>query len=228
MLLVAACSSEGGVGLPGARDASGTDGAIPDASVPDAGHADASATDAGMADTDPADSATRPTCDGFRDLAGFVAVARKAKTKHDDGYGVQRIFFTGGDDRSTYGTYSIIKIVAYEGLVAYPATAGSTIALSQVGFNDRDGFVVKHGIDCDDRGRDCQTWLLAYDGLATVTGIDWAVPVGSVFSGSLTDVLFREVTFDGSELPTPVPGGCAFTLSTFSWSEGVTVASGGG
>lgn len=171
------------------------------------------------------DAATNP-CDAYTDMGTFTTATTKAKTKFDDGYQVQRIFFTGFDDSTTYGSLSIIKIVAYQGLNGYPTGTSSSVDLSQIGQADGDGFLVKHGIDCDDRGRLCETWFWAYQGSASISAIDWSTPEGSTFSGDLSQVLFREVTIDADELPTPVANGCSFTLANFSWSGTVSLASG--
>ncbi len=192
-----------------------------DAAVQDAAVLDSAGLDAGSSDT-----LTPLSCDDFADMSDFVTASSKAKTKFDDDYLVQRIFFTGFDDGSTYGRLSIVKIVAYDGLNGYPDSAGASVDLSLIGQADRDGFLVKHGIDCDSQGHICQTWLWAYSGTASISAIDWSDPVGSEFAGSLSELLFREVTLGVDELPTLVADGCSFTLSSFSWSETVSLAAG--
>ena len=68
--------------------------------------------------------------------------------------------------------------------------------------------------------------MWAYEGTANISAIDWSDPVGSSFAGTLSDVLFREVTLDVDEMPVLVPDGCSFTLSSFTWSETVSLAAG--
>ncbi len=185
-------------------------------------------TDGTRPDGDTEGSGETTDCEEFPDLDTFPTVTEKAKTKWDEERETQRIFYTGGDDGTAYSAYSIIKITAFEDHTSYPEESGAVIDLSAVGRNEGDGFLVRIGIDCDERGHLCSRWFWAYEGTATVSSIDWSEPEGSTFAGSLTDVLFREVTLDADELPIPVPEGCVFRLSRCAWDHTATSAAGAG
>ena len=180
------------------------------------------------ADGDTGDGGSSATCEAFPNIETFTTVTEKSKTKRDDERDTQRIFYTGGDDGVAYDAYSILKITAYEDFTGFPADSGAVIDLGEIGTNAGDGFLVRIGVDCDEQGRLCNRWFWAYAGEAIVSSIDWTTPDGSTFAGSLTDILFREVTLDENELPVLVAEGCSFTMESFAWEHAVTVAGGGG
>lgn len=236
-LAVFACSSDGenqsDAGADAGTDAGADAGGDADAGTgDDAGPADGDAGDDGGTSGDDGgtsgDDGQPVTCADFHDLSSFVPVEVKGKTKFDAEHQAQKTWIKATDDGSTFGKISQLRVFAWEGLPGYPAAPGAVIELSTIDYNTDAGFRIQIGYDFDEVSKEAQKYFVAMSGTATVTAIDWVNPVGSTFAGTVTGATLVECEFDAEENPIPVPDGCQFSLSSFTWESELTLATGAG